>query len=175
MFQYKIKTQKNRRYSQGFTLIEFIMYMAIGTIILGSMSLVLLNMVYGGIKQQALSEVGYNAQYVLSAIEDVSRKAESTTYPLLGETASSVIFLDDTISVRFFVEDGRLCMARGLEDKIFLTTQKVTISDFEIVNISSSDSTQAISLSFRLEARSDSNFSEYQFSEDYNTTFTLRK
>ena len=178
MSLFNIKLKQKGRCSHGFTLIEFIMYMAIGSIILGAMSFVSLNVVYGSIKQQAISEVAYNAQYIFSTIEDISRRADTINYPEAGTTAELIIlsFLDaDLNPTSLFVEEGTMYLTQRETDKKPLTTQRVLISDFEITHIVTGNDLYTFSISFHLAAKNDGPFSEYQFSDTYYSTFTLRK
>ena len=174
----KIKTSKEDNNSRGFTLIEFVIYMAIGSVIFSFLVLSSLEVIYSGIKQEAISEVVYNAHMVFDSLEYSARNAETVSLPLLGVTGTSVILESSSNSpypVRIYLENGTLYKTEDVGAPQALTTQRVQVGSFEVTNVSHLDGEDSFSVYFHLETVSESSLSEYQFNESFYSTFTLRK
>ena len=150
---------KSKTNSTGFTLIEFMIYMVIGSMVVGIMSMQSLDIIYGGIKRQTISEVTYNAHLILDAFEDISRNAESFSFPQNNSTSTTIVFefLDGALNPTIlFVDDGVLYVSRGTDSLVPVTTQTVQVSSLEIIDISVEDSLYAFSVYVYVEGRNDS-------------------
>ena len=85
---------------KAFTLIEFVIYGALVTIIVGALVLTSVNVLTGRAKITAIEEVNHNARFALERVMHEIRRAEAITLPLPGSFASSLNLVDADGDVR---------------------------------------------------------------------------
>lgn len=129
--------------SRGFTLIEFIIYIAIVAAILAIAVSFSWEIIYGNIKSQALREVQQNGRF---AMEKITKALRSDSEPNI-----------------FSVSDGIL-----YQNNIPITTDQVKVTNLEITPIAN---TYKINLS--IEYNNPSNRNEYEASIDLESAIAL--
>ncbi len=111
-------TLKTRNNNSGFTLIEFLLYLALSTVMVVLVGLLGISALSSGVKARAQSEVQYSAEFLIETIARLVREAESVTLPLRGATSTTLILAtadpDTDPTVIELTPDG-VTITRGVE------------------------------------------------------------
>lgn len=137
----------------GFTLIEFVIYIGLVTIIVGASVTFAWMLIDDQIKQSRLLEVEDSAQFVLQTIGREFKRAESVNAASVYAINPGILQLDSTEDrdVRFFVQPVTLNVGgteivinklyrRWLDqgqDTADLTSDNVDVTDFVLTNLTS--------------------------------------
>lgn len=124
----------------GFTLIEFLIYIAILTIMLMGMGGIAWNVMGGGVQVSSLEEVSSNSRIVLNRITQAAREARSINSPLPGAAATTTLSLrmvdpqrDPTI---FSISGNTLTIKEGGAETTAITSIDVRATDLRFQNVS---------------------------------------
>lgn len=162
----------------GMSLIETVLYVALFSILIFSLSAFLVQLVYQTqIKQRSISEVEQQGQRVMRLITQAARNSTAIVTPTFGSTGASlsVGVPDATNSPTLFsVSNGTIQITEGAVDAIDLTSSRVTASGFTIQNVSSSGTAGSVRIQFTLDYNSTSARNEYQYTKTFYGTATLR-
>ncbi|MBZ9572524.1 hypothetical protein KJA15_04285 [Patescibacteria group bacterium] len=162
--------------NQGFTLIEFIIYISIVVGILVLMTGFLWNIIFGNIKETSYQEVQQNGRFVLTKIIQEIKKATGINNPLPGELANSLSLamsdsnFDPTI---FDLFQGKLRIAQGIGNSYELTTDRVIVTDLRFTNLSYENTPGTIRIEMTIEHSNPANLIEYQASTNLKSTVSL--
>jgi len=161
----------------GFTLIEFIIYIAI---IGGMLTLItgfLWNIVFGNIKEAAFQEVQQNARFALTKITQEIKKAKGINSPLHGESPTnslSLIMADSNLDPTIFeVIDGKLRIRQGSAQPNELISDQVIVSSLQFTNLSYEDTPGTIRIELTIDHLDPEGQSYYQASINLNSTVSL--
>jgi type II secretory pathway pseudopilin PulG len=160
----------------AFTLIEFLIYIAIVSSILVLISGLLWNIVFGNIKETAYQEVQQNGRFALTKISQEIKKATEINSPSPGSSANSLSLamanpnLNPTV---FDLADGKLRISQGTNPPIELTTDQVIISSLQFSNLSYEGTPGTIRIEMTISYLNPANRIEYQASIDLKTTVSL--
>jgi len=160
----------------GFTLIEFLIYIAIVSSILVLISGFLWNIVFGNIKETAYQEVQQNGRFALTKISQEIKRATGINSPLAGGSANSLslAMADPNFNPTIFdLADGKLRITQGANPPIELTTDQVIISNLQFSNLSYEGTPGAIRIEMTISHLNPANRIEYQASIDLKTTVSL--
>jgi len=111
----------------GFTLLEFIIYSGVITMVLAALILIGVNVLNAKTKIFAMEEVIHNAKFTLEKITKEIRTAQA----IVNATSSYLELIDsDGDTVEFKLEDGIIKTRRGgaISEFIPLTTNSVVVS-----------------------------------------------
>lgn len=169
---------KFSRHTKGFTLIEMILYVALCSIILLSLSTFLSFLLEQRVRSQAITEVNQQGFQVLSLITQTVRNGRSIQTPSIGtsSTTLSVVvtnaFLSPTV---FSVSSSTFMIREGGRTPVALTNSRVKVSGLTFQNISSASSSEKIvRISFTMDYNNVSGKNEYSFTKTFNGSATLR-
>lgn len=161
----------------GFTLIEFIIYIAI---IGGMLTLItgfLWNIIFGNIKEAAFQEVQQNARFALTKINQEIKKATGINSPLPGEfpaSSLSLMMADSNLDPTIFeVIDGKLRIRQGSAQPNELTSDQIIISSLQFTNLSYEDTPGTIRIELAVDYLNPEGQSFYQASINLNSTVSL--
>lgn len=165
--------------TQGFTLVEMILYVSICSIFLLTLSTFLSFLVGARIRSQAIAEVNQQGFQIMHAMTSTIRNGRSIQVPSLG-TASSTLsvttgvpLLDPTV---FSISSSTLLIREASNSPIPLTNSRVTLSGLLFENISSSSSLDRIvRISFTINHNNLSDRDEYTFTKNFTGSATLRQ
>lgn len=168
-----LKSQK------GFSLVEMLLYVAISSIMLLSLSLLLSFLLSGRIKNQSITDVNQQGLQVMQLVTQTIRNARSVDAPAIGATSTSLSLTmpDPLLSPTVFdISNGVIRIKEGSSAVIPLTNSHVTISSFLFHNISATSSTDRIvRLSFRIDHTNPSGRNENSFTKTFTGSATLRQ
>ena len=163
--------------TKGFTLIELLLYMAIAVIVLGSLSILLLNLYDARVKTQSITEVDQQAAQVIERIRLVARNAQAITTPTPTNSSASLVL--DVVTgandpTTFDLSSNTLRIQEGVATPIALTNNIVITSGLSFTNLSAPNDTEAIRVSFTLSRINPENRSAFTYTRTYTTTIALR-
>jgi prepilin-type N-terminal cleavage/methylation domain-containing protein len=161
---------------KGFTLIEFMLYIAIVGVMLavtaGSSLQILLNRE----KLAVIEEVSHNARFSLEKIIATVRNAQAINSPAPAASASSLSLqmanaaLNPTV---FDLSGGVIRITEGAGSAVDLTTNEVTISTLLFSNISYGSTPGTVRIQITAEATNPGSRPEHDFSETFYATANI--
>jgi Tfp pilus assembly protein PilW len=160
----------------SFTLIEFLIYIAIVSSILVLISGFFWNIFFGGIKETAYQEVQQNGQFALTKITQEIKKATGINSPSPGNSANSLSLamanpnLNPTV---FDLANGKLRITQGANPPIELTSNQVIVSNLQFSNLSYEGTPGVIRIEMTVYYFNPANRMEYQASIDLKSTVSL--
>ena len=162
---------------KGFTLIELVIYIAIAAAILLAIGSFWTSIVNSRIKNQVIIETEQQGSQVMQQITQTIRNAEDINSPTQGNSAS-ILSLgvsdpaeDPTI---FDLVDGVIRITKGSNDPVDLTSSAVEVTSLNFSNLSNDDTPGTIRVEFSLEYLSDSDRAEYDWSQTFYGSASLR-
>jgi Tfp pilus assembly protein PilW len=162
--------------NKSFTLIELLIYIAIISLVLVSITGFFWNIVLGNIKENAYQEVQQNSRFALTKITQQIKKAIGINNPLPGTSASSLslIMQDSNLNPTIFdVSEGKLRIIQGASAPIELTTDQIRVSNLQFTNLSYLNTPGTLRVEMTLENLNPSGKTEYQASLDLKTSVSL--
>lgn len=164
---------------KAFTLVEMILYVAICSVLLLSLSSMFSYLLGSRVKSQAITEVNQQGFLVMSLITSTIRNAKSVDIPLMGNTSPtlSVTVQSPVLSPTIFlVSSSTLVTTEGAGVAIPITNSRVRVSDVLFENISSASSTdKIIRITYTLSYLSGSPRQEYSYTKTFVGSATLRQ
>ncbi len=163
----------------GFTLIEFLIYSVIVTLLVGALVLIGSNILQGRVRVAVAEEVNHNGKIAMEKITYHIRKADSINSPIIG-SSESTLSLNMSVSTEnptvFEVDiDNRLTVKRGVEDAAVLTSGKVKVSSLNFTNVSYDDTSGTVKIEMTIKYNAPVGREEYDFERIFYTTENLRK
>lgn len=161
---------------RGFTLIEFIIYLALVAAIVGVAAAFSWQVIEVNAKAQAQREVQQNGRFVMEKVSRIIESASGINSPVAGSGSSSFSLkmsdstLDPTL-VRLNSETIQL--KRGNNDWIDLTNQRIRVTDFQVRNLSYENTPGILEIKLSLANMNSSNKKSYEASLDLRSSFSL--
>ena len=127
---------------QGFTIIEFIVYIAVLAILGGAISTLFLWTLKAHTKARVLQETTFSAQFAMDRVMHEVREAESLYLPTTTatqvslETATSAPPGETTGYIDFFLCGSALCMKKEEQVPFALTPNTVEVTNLSFTTIS---------------------------------------
>jgi len=167
------------RKTAGFTLLEFIIYMALVTVIISAVSQLGFNIIVNKEKTETVEEISYNARFGMTKITDAVHRAELINTPLVGATSTTLSLKmassseDPTI---FSISGGILQVQVGSNSPVDITSNEVTVSPLEFSNVSYPTASGTVRITATIESASSSQkIKSYNFSKTFYTTANIYK
>jgi len=171
----------------GFTLIEFMIYISIVASVLLSATVFSRMLVENQVKQEALSEVGYNGSFAIERMMYVGQRADAlAAQSVYGAHPGVLIFntpngqtVIDTYQ-KNITHNGvaltirKLRLQEGGAAAVDLTSDAVDVSRFYLSNFSSG-ATFSVKISLIIQAVNPGGSKAYEASQSWDTTVTVRK
>lgn len=165
------------QHPKGFTLVELLLYVALTTIMVGTISAFLFMTLQVRVKSQVISEVEQQGQQAVQRIAQVIRNATDITTPVQGASGSSVTLTvtpSGSSPTVFDLVAGTLRITEGTGSPTALTNDRVTASALTFSNLSRSASSHDLRIQFTLTAVNSSGRNEYDFTKTFITTAHVR-
>ncbi|MBA3679123.1 type II secretion system protein [Candidatus Saccharibacteria bacterium] len=177
-----IKKNISQNTARGFTLIELLLYVAIISVVISSIMFVAISSISQRVHNQAVTEVDYQGEAVISQITQQLRNATAVSTPGTGTTSSSLSFSTliaaNNPTIYDIINDGsrnRLRIREGISATTnYLTNNKVTVDSLSFNNVTATGGKNSIKIQLTISAYNPSNRSELQFQKTYYGTATLR-
>lgn len=161
---------------KSFTLIELLIYAGILILFLTFSILFFWDIIFGNIKESAYREVQQNARFSMTKIGHEIKKAKSIISPSAGSTSTSLsleMVNPDFNPTVFDLSEGKLRITQGGNPPIFLTTDRVVITNLVFTNLSYSGTPGTIRIEIEIEHKNPANRPEYEASIELKSTFSL--
>lgn len=161
---------------RGFTLIEFLLYIGILTVVLALACGFLWNIIFGTIKATSHQEVQENGRFILTKMTQEIKKASGVNSPLGGATSTVLSLamanasLDPTV---FDLVDGKLRITSGAHGPYELNSDQVTVNNFQFTDLSYSGTPGTIRVEMTVSHINPDGRIEYEASADFRSTISL--
>jgi type II secretory pathway pseudopilin PulG len=173
-----IKIRKN-----GFTLMETLVYITILVIVIFSVSSVLIWSIQTNTKNKVMTETLSNARRAMEQITYEIREAKGVYGPtsvfdfnpgqLSLETEKYLPAGEDKSYIDFYILDGRLCFKKESQNPIFLTSDRVEVTNLVFSRIVTSQ-TPSIQINLTINYKNPNGRPEYQSSVSLRSVDSLR-
>lgn len=152
----------------GFTIIEFLIYIAILVIAIAAMGLVSSNVFRVGARTNVVQEVSHNGRFAMQRIGQVVRESSGIVEP---ETEGNRLKLEkpDKPPTVFDVSEGKLRIKEEEGKYIELTTSRVVVDRLLFKKISEDSVKVEMNISFC----NPQGHPEYEFKSFFTSSFTL--
>lgn len=171
-----LKSYKLKPKHGGFTLVEFIIYIAILATILILISGFLWTIVLGNIKETSYREVQQNGRFALTKISQGIKKATGIISPTAGNSDISLYLqmADPSLNPTIFeVDNGKLITTQGTSGSYELTTDQVIVSSLQFTNLSYENTPGTIKIEMQIDHINPGNRMEYQASVNLKSSISL--
>jgi len=162
-------------------MIEMLLYIAIFSLIIGSILSVASSISTQRIQNQITQEVDYQGQKVLTDITQNLRNASSINLPSVGNTSSSLSYNTLTAASNPSVYDtvvdqsvNKMRFKAGNNASEYMTSSRVSISNLSFVNRSINGGRDSIEISFTLIYYNPSGKTQLQYQKNFYGVTTLR-
>lgn len=166
------------RSQKGFTLVEMVLYVAICSILLITISVFLSFLLGARVRSQAITEVNQQGFQVMSLLTQTIRNGRSIQTPSIGLASSTMSLTTGNALINptlFYISSTTMKIKEGSQGEISLTNKRVRISGLVFQNVSSSSSTEKIMrISYTVDYINPTGRDEYSFSKTFNGSATLR-
>jgi type II secretory pathway pseudopilin PulG len=159
---------------KGFTLVEMLLYVAICSVILISLTTFLSFLLNASVKNQTIAEVEHNGLQVLQLMTQTIRNGKGINTPILATSSSTLSIktvATTTDPILFDLASGTLRIKEGASGYIPLTSGRVIISSLMFKNTSASSTDGgSVDITFIVSYLNQSGTNEYSFSKTFNGT-----
>jgi type II secretory pathway component PulJ len=167
----KINTQS------GFSLVEMIIYIGIVSIILVAMSTFLITLLKLRIQNQAMAEVEGQGVQIMQTITQSIRNSSTINSPTQGTSANSTSLEVSTVEndpTLFELDNGIVKITEGVANSVALHNSLVNASSLTFQNLSRDNTSGIISIQFVLSYDNPANKGEYEYSQTFYGSASLR-
>lgn len=161
---------------EGFTLIEFLIYIAVLAVVLIFITGFLWDIILGNVKETSWQEVQYNSRFALTKISQEIKKATGVNSPLPGNSADSLslIMADPNLNPTIFdITGGKLRITPGTSGPYEITSDQIIVTNLRFTNLSYPDTPGTIQIEITTEYINPANRIEYSASIDLKLSVSL--
>lgn len=161
---------------KGFTLLETLIYIAILSVVIFSIVGYSLSLSGARNKNYSVQNVQANSRTALSIIGQKIRASSSVITPTYG-TSSNQLVLDmpgASPNIIFSVSNGRLVMSEVGNPDVFITDNRIIVSNFVFTNMAASGEKDNINIQATISANVAIGDVENSYSQDLRTSVTRR-
>lgn len=176
MFDFK-KNRKIIDNKRAFTLVEVLLYMSIVSVLILIMSAFLFLLLQGKTKFSIISEVNDQGLRATQTIAQTIREANSITLPAQGANGQVLtLAMTDGAKDPTVIDSGgtNLQIKEGLGATTPITNSRVVVSNLSFTNVSRPNSPGTVMVQFTISADNQSGRNEYDFSQDFYVSVSLR-
>ncbi len=171
-----LKTNTNKQ--EGFTLIEFLLYLALLVSMIGIIGNMGILVLESRIKSQAQREMDYSVHLVFSKLSEAIENGEDITAPIRFESATSLSVISSDARKNptvFDVVDGRMRMQEGISEPVYISSSGAFITDVTFTNISHEDTPASVRTHIRFDAYGGKGRLSFIASTSFYSTIQIRK
>lgn len=162
---------------EGFTLIEMLLYLTITVAVLFTATMLFPTMISSRIKNQVTIEVEQQGAFVLNTISRTVRMGDGINFPASGSQGDSLSVLVPDIAknpTTFSINNGTFLVREGSGSTTPLTNSRVDISNVVFKNLTQGGGRDIIRVEFTLSSYNPENQVEYEYSQNFYTSVTVR-
>jgi len=158
-------------FTKGFTIIEFLIYIAILAIAIAGMGLILSNIFRVGVRTDVIQEVSHNGRFAMQRIGQAVRESSDIVEPATEGNVLELSFEDeDKDPTVFDVSEGKLRIKEGSGNYIELTTSSVIVDRLVFKKVSDDSVKVEMNISFD----NSQGLPEHEFKSFFTSSFALR-
>lgn len=164
-----LNKKKNKTTKKGFSLVEIMLYVAILSIFLLSMTAFINSVISAKAKNRIILEVERQGEYISSVIYESIVNSQSLNNPISGTTSSlSLNTFDSNLNPTIFrIVDNRIAIKEGVSDDVYLNSENIIAENLVVTENSFVNSPENITLSFTLKTDTENSGTEYNYSQDF--------
>lgn len=165
---------------KGYTLIELLLYVAIVSVLLTSVTLFYGVALDARVKNQSISEVEQQGTLAMEHITQAIRSASSVTAPVAGATSGpngqlTLVVPTGALSPTVFnLSGGALQITEGASAAVPLTNSKVQVTSLTFDNISRPSTPGVVRVTMTLSRVNTANRNIYDYQKTFTTSAALR-
>lgn len=174
------KTYNSHQHS-GYTIIEMLLYIAIFSLIIGSILSVAMSIANQRIQNQITQEVDYQGNLAITNITQNLRNASTINTPTPGNTSASLSLntpsSDNNPSIYDVINDqsvDKLRFKAGVSAAEYLTSSRVSISNLSFSNMAITGGRDSVYISFTLTYHNPANKPQLDYQKNFYGVTTLR-
>jgi len=146
---------KMKKKTNGFTLIEFLLYSVIVTMIVSALVVTGVNIIESRAKVAVIEEVNHNGKMAMNMVTRHIREAKEINYPAQGEEGD-YLSLETHASINnptVFGKDpeGKLTIKRGGSEERRIISEHVALSDISFTNTTRPEGVGTVRIEFIIE------------------------
>lgn len=158
----------------GFTLIEYLIYVAILAVFLISSTAIMLVLQSGKGKTEAMQEVEQNGRIAVQTLERRIRNATSVALPATGASSTFIVLAGSTTAT-IGLRNQALEIKEGAAASSSLTSADVKLTDLVFENRAGATAPAAIHFSFTVSSTNPGNNPDYAYSQSYAGSSVIRR
>lgn len=166
--------------TKGFSLVEMLVYIALIMIVASVMMKYVVSLSQIRAKAEAIQETEYQAKVIIDTLDQAFRNAEVVlTGSSVFDSDPGTLALDmvdvavDPTVFSLTTDNGQLQMNEAGGGETVLTSSDILITDFTVIDLTSSEDVAVIMIQFTLQYNSPSTF-VYQYEQSFQTTFSVQ-
>lgn len=173
----------NKRFQEGFTLMEILIYIGILSLLTGVIISFIIWSMHSNTKARVMRETLYSARRVMEVIIHEIREAESIYTPTsvfdshpgqLSLQTSKYLPEGEEISfVDFYVCGERICLKKESQESVFLTPDNVKVNNL-VFDLVISGEVPSVQVDLDIDYKNPSDRPEYQASVNLTSSASLR-
>lgn len=166
-----------KRNTDGYTLIELLLYMAIIAILLTAVAVFFGMSVDSRVKNQSISEVNSQGAFVLDYMTQTVRNASAITSPAVSTPGTTLTVTVPTAALSptiFSVVSGVLQVKEGTGTAVALTNSKVQVTSLTVTNLTKTGTSGIVQISFVITRINTASRNEYDYQRTFTTSVGLR-
>lgn len=179
-----ILSMKNIYHNQknnGYTIIEMLLYIAIFSLIIGSILSVAMSIANQRILNQVTQEVDYQGNLAITNITQNLRNASTINTPTPSNSSASLSYNTATLANNPTIYDvvndqsvNKLRFTAGSSSSVYLTSSRVTMSNLNFSNRAITGGRDSIYISFTLTYHNPANKPQLDYQKNFYGVTTLR-
>lgn len=168
------------RTKNAFTLVETLLYIALVSIILLSLTTFMSAIISTQSKNEAIFEVDQQATLAMQRITEAIRNADNINSPGIGASSSTLSLASTTVGENptiFNLNSNKIYVTLGVNSPVELTTENVIITNLTFKNMTpvGSPDAQSIKISFTASYNSSSGGAENNYTQVFHGAATVRE
>lgn len=166
-----------RQTQAGFTLIEVLLYLAVSSFILFSVSSFVVASMRARAESQVIAEVEQQGERLMQVMAASVRSSRGINSPVVGASGASLsVFttVPATNPTVFGLSSGNITITEGAGGAVALDNTLVTVSGLTFTNVSRPSTPGTIRIQFTLTYSNPAGGQEYQYSKVFYGTASVR-
>lgn len=165
----------NSKDNRGFTLIELLLYTVIAACLLLAITVMIALLTQSRVKNRTISSVEQQGTQILQILNQEIRNSAVIIFPTNGNSGNTLQLQDFSgKNTTFDVVNGTL-RETILNQTIPLSSNHLIVSDLQFTNLTPNNLQNSIKIKFTLNYNNVANRTEYNYSQTFYGTATLRQ
>jgi len=164
--------------ASAFTLLEFLLYAGIVAVLLFAATEVILSLMDGRAKIEAIQEVNQNERTAMQIMLQSIKNANAVSFPYPSSTSAVLILQTDSVATSptiFSVYNQQLQMKEGSAATTTLTSSRVTVPFLSFQNLSATGSPANIQIRLSVSSTNPTNDPDYAAGDSTEGSAAVRR